>query len=59
MAKKTPNTTKAVVWTERARSEMEGPTNSIVYYMFMMVPGEQRKQLLEDLAHWQSENQVE
>jgi hypothetical protein len=52
MAKKTPNTAKAIVWTPTARSEMEGPTNSIIYYMFMMVPVEQRGQLLADMAEW-------
>lgn len=54
MAKKTPNTAKAIVWTERSRSEMEGPTNSIVYYMFMSVPSDQRAQLLQDMQEWQS-----
>jgi len=59
MAKKTPNTAKAIVWTERSRSEMEGPTNSIIYYMFMMVPEAQRAQLINDMTEWHAGTQVE
>jgi hypothetical protein len=56
---KAPNTAKSIVWTATSRSEMEGPTNSIVYYMFMMVPADQRQQLLDDLAVWNRENTPE
>ena len=56
MARKAPNTAKAVVWTERSRSEMEGPTKAIVYYMFMAVPGHERVELLEDCRKWHEEN---
>lgn len=55
-ARKAPNTAKAVVWTETARSEMEGPTKAITYYMFMSVPKEDRQQLLDDLAEWHAKN---
>lgn len=51
--KKNTNTAKATVWTSSARSQMEGPTKAIVYYMFMMVPAEEREQLLKDLHEWQ------
>lgn len=54
--RKKPNTAKATVWTERARSEMEGPTEAICYYMFMAVHPEKRAQLLEDLQKWMAEN---
>ena len=53
---KPANTAKAIVWTATARSEMEGPTNSIIYYMFMMVPQEQRQQLIDDISIWNTEN---
>lgn len=52
MARKQPNTAKAIVWTERARQEMEGPTNSIVYYMFMSVPECERQKLIDDMIDW-------
>lgn len=54
--RKKPNTAKATVWTDRSRSEMEGPTEAICYYMFMSVPADKRAQLLEDLQKWQAEN---
>ena len=50
--KKKANTCKAVVWTETSRSEMEGPTKAIAYYLFMYVPQEDRQQLLEDMRAW-------
>jgi hypothetical protein len=56
MAKKTPNTAKMIVWTERSRAEMEGPTNSICYYLFMMIPEGQRLQLLADMKEWHDAN---
>lgn len=52
MAKKTPNTAKAVVWTERSRAEMEGPSKAICYHLFQMIPAEQRAELLKDMAEW-------
>ncbi|NVZ22154.1 hypothetical protein HX794_21160 [Pseudomonas costantinii] len=54
--RKPPNTAKATVWTKTARSQMEGPTKSIIYYMFMMVPSEDRQQLLTELAEWNANN---
>ncbi len=54
--RKPPNTAKATVWTQTARSQMEGPTNSIIYYMFMMVPKDQRAQLVKDLSEWNEAN---
>lgn len=54
--RKKPNTAKATVWTETQRAQMEGPTNSMVYYMFMMVPKDERQKLLDDLSVWNSEN---
>lgn len=55
--RKPPNTAKATVWTATSRAQMEGPTNAIVYYIFMMVPKDQRAQLLNDLADWHDANQ--
>jgi hypothetical protein len=49
MAKKAPNTAKCVVWTERSRAEMEGPSKAICYHLFQMVPAEQRDELLKDM----------
>ena len=56
-AKKKANTCKAVVWTDASRSEMEGPTKAIAYYLFMYVPAADRQQLLDDMRDWHEEVQ--
>lgn len=55
--RKNPNTAKATVWTDSARSDMEGPTDDIVFYMFLMVPAGKRAAALQRMSDWLSEHE--
>ncbi len=52
MPKREANTGKAVIWTERSKMEVSGPSWSVAYHCFQTLNKEDRERFFELANEW-------